>query len=52
MQKNIFLTTRIPKGVYNFLLKPCVADAEKKINTKLILQKFENKFHLTAFFLL
>ncbi len=50
MQKNFFLTTRIPKGIYNFLLNPCVADAEKKTSKKLILQKFKNKFHLTAIF--
>ena len=50
MKKNLFLITRTPKGIYNFLLKPCVADAEKKTKKKLILQKFKNKFYLTAIF--
>ena len=48
MKKKLFLVTRTPKGLYNFIINPCVADAEKKTKKKLILKKFKNKFHLTA----
>ena len=48
MKKKLFLVTRTPKGLYNFIINPCVADAEKKTKKKLILKKFKYKFHLTA----
>ena len=50
MKKNSFLITRTPKGIHNFLLKPCIADAEKKTNKKFILQKFKYKFYLASIF--
>ena len=50
MKKNFFLTTRRINGIYNFLLKPCIVDAEKKIKNNLILKEFKNKFYLRAIF--